>query len=179
MDRPFLEGDKSRYGKQDACRHQKVYLFFFVLVFTATLSIYRASSPNSDGDLQGNWAVIYEEADSPTRLDDATDVLGGGNEKVTSDVGAKKNNNNVASKAKGSEKKKGPKDDEPTPSKKKKPMNVVMLYADDWRHDSLVIFVGTLAAKFQPDFSYLTLFSGVFCRASREGIQFTHRFWIP
>lgn len=185
MDRPLIDHINDR-NRVDIQRHRKAYFFFFGLVFTATLSIYRSvkSAGDGEGDLQGNWAVVYEDQFAPTRLEQP--FSGGGVENVVSGateeapvrlqepslaagnarsvgpgegrkegVGAQEEPQSTSAAGdresvgagKGKKEVRGAQDDPPSNKKDpgddkpipvEKPMNVVMLYADDWRHDSLV-----------------------------------------
>ncbi|CAB9517658.1 Extracellular sulfatase SULF-1 [Seminavis robusta] len=231
MDRPLL-GDSGNGGRRI---NQKAYIFFFGLIFTATLSIYRSSYfSTSDGTdasgiipLQGQGELQVEFA--PSRLDTSaiakTSVTTTGttsdtpdtpdfsaqqreidqvNEKLKlklksdkdngKDNGTKKsvdsepkkkanekvedkdsNNHNkpqdTASSSSSSSSAKPQEESQEQeqsttskePEEEKKPMNVVILYADDWRHDSLGV-AGTLPVH-TPFLDWLS---------RTKGIRFTH-----
>jgi Sulfatase len=189
MERSFLEtpnrneNDLGSRIQSECIRHRKAYLFFLGMFFAATLSIYRSSifSGGDDGDLQGGWAVVYEEEFGPTRLDNA--ILGEQGAIVTSDA----DQETAAASKQAQDSEKNAKSDEPIPINK--PMNVVLMYADDWRHDSMVrrffmdwdlshgnvlIFTTIIFLSWQGVAGKLPVYTPFLDYLSTQGIRFTH-----
>ena len=126
----------------------KAYMFLFSLVFTASVSIYRSSYYSSDNDSEGG-SIFQQYSESQFRLEAGEPLLG----------------DHKASKGKlhGNIKVKSNDQEDDKPVLIDKPLNVVVLYADDWRHDDLG--VASDGVVHTPFLDWLS---------KKQGIRFTH-----